>query len=407
MRGMSLALIVVLFSLTAQAAPGKLLRDENLRQEAGRDARVLALLSRGNPVEILERQGGWLRISAPQGEGWVRLLSVRGDVAAQGAPLTELQAELMPGSQPIESRLVAVAGFRGGEDEERIEAAGRKALEMLDSYRLPGASLSANAGRQLASACAPLSFPEVAKASAPSGVRLSLMSAWLLNRMSAEDEAKIGRALAARLLTILPAVDDSGLQRYLNQVGSRMVAAMGQQSDLPWLFVVLDSEDIYAYSTPGGQVFITRGLYRLLRDEEELAALLAREVVHLADKRLLRDLRQYAPNTGRPRDEAEFLRQLLGNGLDMLSRPYSVESEFEADRAAVLLLARAGYDPYALAAFLQSLGSVPENDPRQALLSRTQPRADARLERLAKTMEECLAALPMSQTQGTPLFRMN
>lgn len=395
------------FSLAAQAAPGKLLRDENLRQDSGSDARVLALLNRGDAVDILDRQGGWLRVGTARGEGWVRLLSVRGDVAAQTAPMNELRDELAPATRRLETRIVAVAGFRGGEEEEKIEAAGQMALARLERFRLSASEATATAGRLglAAGGAACGAPPEVEKAAEPSGVRLSLMSAWLLNRMGPEDEAKIGRALAVRLLIAMPAVADDGMQRYLNRVGAWVVAAQGGQPEARGLFAVLDSDEINAWSTPGGHVFITRGLYRQLRDEAELAAVLAREVARLADKRLLRALRQHAGGGGRPRDEAAFLRQLLGDGLDALQRPYAAESEYQADQAAVVLAARAGYDPYALAAFLQQLGGLPEGDPRLVAFARGLPRAEARLARLSNNLEECLAGLPAGKAPS--LYRMN
>lgn len=397
------------FPLAAQAAPGSLLRDEPLRQHAAGDARVLAALARGDALDILAREGGWLRVASARGEGWVRLLSVRRDVAAQTAPLAELRGELAPASRRLETRIVAVAGFRGIEEEDKIEAAALAALERLARFRATPAAASAAAsdmglapGPEL-TACGSPCPPEPGAAA---GTRLSLMSAWLLQRLSPEDEAKIGRALAVRLLIAMPAVDDAALQRYVNRVGRWVVAAQGPswpQAD--WLFAVLDSEAIQAYSTPGGHVFITRGLYRLLRDEAELAAVLAREVARLGDKRLLDDLRRNAPGGGRPRDEAAFLRQLLGNGLEALQRPHAVEGEFRADRDAVLLAARAGYDPYALAAFLQDLGGLPAADPRLAPLARVPPGADSRLARLSASLEECLAGLPAGK--APPLYRMN
>lgn len=398
-------------SLAVQAAPGKLLRDENLRQDSGSDARVLALLNRGDAVEILNRQGGWLRVGTARGEGWVRLLSVRGDVAAQTAPMTELRGELAPAARRLESRIVAVAGFRGGEEEERIEAAGQAALARLEGFRLSASeAIAASGGLGLVvggvatnAACgAP---PEAEKTAESSSVRLSLMSAWLLNRMGPEDEAKIGRALAVRLLIAMPAVADDGMQRYLNRVGGWVVAAQDGVPEARWLFAVLDSDEINAWSTPGGYIFISRGLYRQLRDEAELAAVLAREVARLADKRLLQALRQHAGGSGWPRDEAAFLRQLLGDGLDALRRPYAAESEYRADQAAVMLSARAGYDPYALAAFLQQFGGLPEGDPRLTVFMRALPRAEARLARLSNNLEECLAGLPAGK--APPLYRMN
>lgn len=398
-------------SLALQAAPGKLLRDDNLRAEASADARVLALLNRGEAVEILERQGGWTRIGTARGEGWVRLLSVRGDVAAQTAPLAELRGELSPASRRLETRIVAVAGFRGGEEEERIEAAGQAALERLERFRLSAAEASAAAGRlglaagREASVCGASPWADVDTDAAPGGARLSLMSAWLLNRLSAEDEARIGRALAVRLLIAMPAVEDAEVQRAVNQVGRWLVAAQGGRAQAQWLFAVLDSDEIHAWSAPGGYVLITSGLYRQLRDEAELAAVLAREIARLADKRVLRDLRQHGPGSGRPADEAAFLRGLLGNGLEALVRPYTAESEYQADRAAVLLASRAGYDAYALAAFLQTLGGLADGDPRLATLARTHPRVETRLARLADSLEQCLARLPAGK--APPLHRMN
>lgn len=409
-----LPLVACVFSLVAQAAPGKLLRDENLRQDSGSDARVLALLNRGDAVEILDRRGGWLRVGTARGEGWVRLLSVRGDVAAQTAPLAELRGELAPSSRRLETRIVAVAGFRGGEEEEKIEAAGQAALARLEGFRLTAAEATAAAGRlglaagdvATNAACgAPPELERAERAAQSSSVRLSLMSAWLLNRMGPEDEAKIGRALAVRLLIAMPAVDDADLQRYLNRVGAWVIAAQGGGSEARGLFAVLDSDEINAWSTPGGHVFISRGLYRQLRDEAELAAVLAREVARQADKRLLQALRQHAGGGGRPRDEAAFLRQLLGDGLDALQRPDAAEREYQADRAAVLLAARAGYDPYALAAFLQKLGGLPEGDPRLTILARGLPRTETRLARLSDSLEECLTGLPAGK--APPLYRMN
>lgn len=396
------------FPLLVQAASGTLLRDESLRQDSGRDARVLALLSRGEAVEILGREGGWLRVGTGQGEGWVRLLSVRGNVSAQTAPMAELRGELSPASQRLESRIVAVAGFRGGEDEERIEAEGRAALARLERFRVPAAEaadIAASLGLAAnGAACAAFPAVEMAPRAASSPVRLSLMSAWLLNRLSPDDEARIGRALAARLLITLPAVEDADLQRYVNRVGGWVAAARGGSAEQNGLFAVLDSDAIQAWSTPGGHVFITRGLYRQLRDEAELAAVLGREIARLADKRLLQELRANSATSGRPRDEAAFLRQLLGDGLDALHPPPAAEREYQADLAAVMLAARAGYDPYALAAFLQHLGGLPENDPRLAWMRRAQPRADTRLARLSDSLEECLAGLPAGQSP--PLHRM-
>ena len=140
-----LLLLACVISLAARAAPGSLLRDETLRQDAAADAPALAALGRGETVDILSRKGGWLRVASARGEGWVRLLSVRRGVAAQTAPLAELRDELAPASRRLEARIVAVAGFRGIEEEEKLEADALAALEKLGRFRVTAAAASAEA----------------------------------------------------------------------------------------------------------------------------------------------------------------------------------------------------------------------------------------------------------------------
>ncbi|PIX96952.1 MAG: hypothetical protein CO126_10385 [Hydrogenophilales bacterium CG_4_9_14_3_um_filter_63_34] len=376
MRRWLLAGVGICLAGAVCAALGRLLRDEPLRGAPTTRAPERAQLARGEAVDIQERQGGWTRVISPQGDGWVRMLSLRGD--PRQAVLSELKGELGLDARRIETRIVAVAGFRGGEEEDQAEAAGRAALQVLDAYRVDG--VPTVVPTRLGPACEGAPPRATAASGTLSGSHLSLISAWALNRLEREHEACIGRALAGRLLNLLPAANEPEAQRFLNQVGRRLLATQGVPDAEPWLFALLDSEEIHAFATPGGHNFLTRGLYRLLRDEAELAAVLAREIARLDAQLLLHALRQQATSGGRPRDETAFLRQLLGNGLDRLIRPYPEESEYQADRVGVLLAARAGYDPYALIAFLQTLSGLAENDPRGVLMSRTHPRAESQFQ---------------------------
>ncbi|HHF43560.1 MAG TPA: peptidase M48, partial [Candidatus Aminicenantes bacterium] len=88
-----------------------------------------------------------------------------------------------------------------------------------------------------------------------------------------EEEYYIGRSVAATILATYPALNNSRLTRYVNRVGQ----AVGVYSDRPEIFagyhfLVLDSNEINAMAAPGGFIFITKGLLRLCRNEDMLAA---------------------------------------------------------------------------------------------------------------------------------------
>lgn len=74
--------------------------------------------------------------------------------------------------------------------------------------------------------------------------------------------------------------EDMQLQQYVNQVGQRTAKA-GQRPELQYYFTVLDSEDINAFTTGGGYVYITRGIMNYLNSEAELAAVLGHEIGHI------------------------------------------------------------------------------------------------------------------------------
>ena len=74
--------------------------------------------------------------------------------------------------------------------------------------------------------------------------------------------------------------DDVQLQQYVNDVGQR-AAKVSQRPELEYTFTVLDSEDINAFTTGGGYVYITRGIMNFLNSEAELMAVLGHEIGHV------------------------------------------------------------------------------------------------------------------------------
>ena len=207
------------------------------------------------------------------------------------------------------------------------------------------------------------------------------------------EEEQIGYAAAATLLGATHPVDNPELQRYVNRVGL-WIALQSERPDLHWQFAVVDSEDIDAFAAPGGYVFITRGLLLRMNSEAELAGVLGHEISHVVLKHHLKAL-QAAARTSLVGQVASY--KMAQNGQNsavfdqastaarnLYSKGLDKDDEFEADRAGVILAARAGYDPYGLLAVLQTLENVDPKSSRMQLLLATHPSPEARIDALSK-----------------------
>lgn len=213
-----------------------------------------------------------------------------------------------------------------------------------------------------------------------------------LSGYSEPEEIAIGRQIAGNLLGAAPLVKDAALQKYVNKVG-RWVASQSERPDLAWHFGVIESNDLNAFAAPGGYIFLTRGLYKLLANESELAGVLAHEIGHVIRKHHLKILQQSnmldlgSTALSKQVGGNDKIAGLIGSGAEIVSRSLDKDAEFEADRIGVVLAARAGYDAYGLPQVLQEIGHTAPNDDSVALLFKTHPLPEARLAKLGDVMD--------------------
>ena len=240
------------------------------------------------------------------------------------------------------------------------------------------------------------------------GIDLGIVRA--LTGFSQEEEVAIGRQAAGNILGAAPLVQDAKLQQYVNRVG-RWIASQSERSDLDWHFGVIESNDLNAFAAPGGYIFVTKGLYRSLQSESELAGVLAHEVGHVIKKHHLKILQQSrlvdmgGKLLTKKVGENEYIKSLIGNGAEIFARSLDKNAEFEADRIAVILAARAGYDPFGLPTVLQDIGHVAKDDNRIALLFKTHPPPDDRLAELGEAIGDRLDGLK-GQTLENRFYRI-
>ena len=207
---------------------------------------------------------------------------------------------------------------------------------------------------------------------------------------------QLGDDAASHLFGAAPLVNDPALQYYVNRLG-RWLALHSRQPNLPWSFGVLDDNEINAFALPGGRILVTRGVLLRGRDESELAGVLAHEISHVSEKHhepALRKDKGFAAVVGyydkKAENDKEKERRLkLGKSVveAVFIRGFDRDQEFAADRHGVVIAARAGYDPYGLASFLQTLSSISPTDNAIRLMKSTHPEPKDRLNKLMQAMD--------------------
>lgn len=227
-----------------------------------------------------------------------------------------------------------------------------------------------------------------------------------------EEEIAIGREITGNLLGAAPLVKDEALQKYVNSVG-RWVASQSDRPDLPWHFGVIDSEDLNAFSAPGGYVVITKGIYRKLTNEAQLAGILGHEIAHVVKKHQLKILqKQQLLNTGAGLLTEKFGKdnkiasKAIGSGAEISARSLDKTAEFEADRLGMSYATRAGYDAYGLTDVLQTLSQTNKNDGSVALLFKTHPLPEDRLVALGDAVGNKLDKVKDGKTLEKRLYKL-
>ena len=181
-------------------------------------------------------------------------------------------------------------------------------------------------------------------------------------------EFQLGRAVAARILPLYPALpSDDPRSAYVNALGHAIAAA--SNDPMPYggyIFVTLESDEVNAFAVPGGFVFVTTGMLKFLKDEDELAAILGHEMGHMELRHgmravgtekvlklfsMLKELGSGDQQSGQNL-LAEQVKALVDEVFEKMftsvRNGYGIETESQADWRSLQLSATLGYDTKAL-----------------------------------------------------------
>ncbi len=147
-------------------------------------------------------------------------------------------------------------------------------------------------------------------------------------------------------------------EAYLNAVLVRLAKA-SETPGQPYRVTILNSGVVNAFALPSGDLFITRGLLALANDMSEVAAVMAHEIAHVTARHAF--LRAEQEKKAALIAQAARVIQSQQKGAEVEASSamniagFSRAQELEADRVGIGVTARAGYDPFGAARFLNSL----------------------------------------------------
>jgi Zn-dependent protease with chaperone function len=194
------------------------------------------------------------------------------------------------------------------------------------------------------------------------------------NLFSLEQDVEIGRQAAAEAEKQLPMLNDRAVNDYLNRIIQRL-AAQAPGADYPYQIKAVNATEINAFSLPGGPMYVNRGLIATARSEAELAGVLAHEMAHVALRHgTTQASKAYLGQAGlsilggllgRSNSTSRIINSIGGFGLNAAFLKFSRDDEYEADATGADMMARAGYNPVAMADFFALLRQEQGRDPNK------------------------------------------
>jgi len=209
--------------------------------------------------------------------------------------------------------------------------------------------------------------------------------------LSQKDEDAIGQSVAIAITNQYPLVRNDNLQRYVNLVGLT-VASVSPAAGGNWIFGVIESPEINAFSGPNGYVFVTHGAILQMKDEAELAGVLGHEIAHVSNHDGLNQIKANEERGALTQfmqaadSRTAQLAVFADNGLNVITKQgYSQPQEFAADQAGTRLISAAGYNPRSYLNFLQRIQSL--NVSNSGKIMSTHPGIGERVARVSQQLQ--------------------
>ena len=184
------------------------------------------------------------------------------------------------------------------------------------------------------------------------------------NLFSRDQDVQLGREASAEVEKEGPLMKDSQVTRYVSDLGMRLAKLAPGDTNYPWSFKVVDSQEINAFALPGGFIYVNRGVLEAADNEAEVAGVIAHEIGHVvmrhgthrASQAMLAQmpLAIFGSILGQSTSLGAQLAQLgIGLGVNSILLKNSRGAESQSDQIGTYTLYQAGYNPHAMADFFE------------------------------------------------------
>jgi len=232
-----------------------------------------------------------------------------------------------------------------------------------------------------------------------------------------EQERKLGEEAVKEFEQKVKIVNDHPMLPQIRQIVARLVPVT-ERPKMSYTVKVVEDEEPNAFTFPGGFMYVTTGLLKMVESEHELAAVLAHEIAHNTRMHAIQMIRKES-RLSIPvllaMLAAVFIRgeasaqaaQIVSQVVQVLMLGYSRDMEREADEAAFTYLQRAGFNPVGLLTFFEKLSRLEkQSTPPQFLPGywTTHPALDERID----SVKRWLAAegLPINRRPVTKALKV-
>lgn len=211
--------------------------------------------------------------------------------------------------------------------------------------------------------------------------------------LSPQQEIALGLQSAPQMIQEFGGLyPDRQVQAAIDEIGNRLIQNRVVQ-DTPWRFefsVLDDPQTVNAFALPGGQTFITTSLLGLLETEDEVAGVMAHEIVHVLARHSAQRIAQSdltngligAVAVGSGDASAAQTAAMVGQFITM---SYGREDEIQSDTLGVCLMISAGYDPEAMVRVMEVLAEASGGSSQPEFAS-SHPDPGNRIQRIHETI---------------------
>ncbi|MEO1289587.1 MAG: M48 family metalloprotease [Chloroflexota bacterium] len=192
---------------------------------------------------------------------------------------------------------------------------------------------------------------------------------------------------------------DPEVQEAIDTIGFDLVNnSIARDEPWQWEFTVLDSDILNAFALPGGQVFITTGMLSQLETIDEVAGVLAHEIVHVLARHGAQRIAQSELTNGligavAVASESASAAQTAAMISQLVNLQYGRDDEIQSDTIGVCIMIQAGYDPMGMVGVQETLQSFSQGQ-RQPEFFSTHPNPENRIQQIENTIANASTVCP-------------